>query len=245
MIRLRNLDVGSGKFNGSRVRGILANPFGVSTDSPMLDLQDINWSMTTGWTGIRMTMAQRDVAQASGTNFTARFRAENRVDTSIGTLCALECYAQNRNTSASLAVMGFSATADARGVSASLIRGVEIIAANTEGTGTLTTMVGARIRVVGAGTITNGPWGLQIVNDAASALASPVQLQAFVICENASGTAASECFADLTLARVNRTTGLYSVSLTADDNVLFYYKDKDGTAHAVVATDGDALALRT
>ena len=35
------------------------------------------------------------------------------------------------------------------------------------------------------------------------------------------------------------------VTLTAGDIVLFRYKDKDGTPHCVVATDGDALAVRS
>jgi hypothetical protein len=36
-----------------------------------------------------------------------------------------------------------------------------------------------------------------------------------------------------------------NVALTTGDVVLFQYKDKDGTPHCVVATDGDALAIRT
>lgn len=245
MIRLRNLDVGSSRFNGARLVGTAANPFAVSSDSPMLDLQDINWSMTTGWTGIRMTLKQITTAQASGTNYVARFRGENNVDTSIGTLVGLDVNATNNNTSASLVAIGLFAAVGMKGKNLSDARGIDVLMDNTTGTGTISTMQGIRIRMIGAGTVTNGPWAIRIINDAASALASPLQLQALIKFENASGNAASECFADLTGGRVNRTTGLYSVSLTADDNVLFYYKDKDGTAHAVVASDGDALALRT
>ncbi len=35
------------------------------------------------------------------------------------------------------------------------------------------------------------------------------------------------------------------ITLTTGDVILFKYLDKDGTAHVVVATDGDALAIRT
>lgn len=148
MIRLRNLDVGSGRFNGSRLVGTAANPFAVSTDSPMLDMQDINWSMTTGWTGIRMTLKQITTAQASGTNYVARFRAENNVNTSIGTLVGLDVNATNNNTSASLVAIGLAAAVGMKGLNLSDARGIDVVMDNTTGTGTISTMQGIRKSVV-------------------------------------------------------------------------------------------------
>lgn len=245
MIRLRNLHLGSGNFNGALIRGTSDIPFALSADSPMVDLQNIFWSLTTGWTGIRMTLKQGTTAQASGTNYVARFRGENSVNTSIGTLVGLNAQVANNNDSASLVIAGAVVEAFGKGKNASAIRGLMVEIDNQAGTGTITDMVGQRLKVGGAGTITNGPWGLQIINDSESAAASQVPLAAGIKLESAVVTTVLGAFADLTDCRLNNSTGKYSITLTANDNVLFYYKDKDGTAHAVVAADNDTLALRT
>lgn len=241
MIRLRNLDKGSAKFNNAMIAGTSANPWSASADSPMLDLQNIFYSLTTGWTGIRMTVKQGTTAQASGTNYCARFRAENAVLTSIGTLVGLNAQAANTLDSASLVVLGASIEALAKGKNASEVRALDVIADNTEGTGTVTTMHGVRVRVIGAGTVTNGPWGVHIFDDAGTASAAAKPLKAFVYLE---GNVTSFCAIDATAADL-RGAAQYSITLTSKDNVLFYYKDFDGTAHAVVASDGDALAIRS
>lgn len=231
MIRLRNLDKGTGRFNGARPSGTVEAPY---VETTLLDLQDLNFKATTGWTGIRMTGVQRSVAQASGTNFTARFRAENRVTTSIGTMVALECYAQNRNASASLSVMGFSATADGRGVDAALVRGAEIISINDLGTGTITTQVGLRVRVVGSGTVTNGPWGIQIVNGSADAAAAPVPLAAAIRIEDA----ATSTIGALIDASTQRTT-----VHDTDQVTLMKFLAADGTTVKTMSYDTSGNAL--
>lgn len=242
MIRLRNLDKGSGKFNGALIRGTSANPFD-SSENPLLDLRELYSALTTGWTGIRMAMAQGTTAQASGTNYVARFRGENRVDTSIGTIVAGDFIVKNYNDAASLALLALSVEVDANGKNALSARAAEFISGNGPGVGTVSTLLGLRVRVVGAGTVTNGPWGLQIVDDSPSASAAQLPLKAFIRLEYSSAVD-SYCAIDATAASL-RGAALYSVTLTAKDNVLFYYKDFDGTAHAVVASDGDALAVRT
>ena len=179
----------------------------------------------------------------TGTNTALRGSAENGVASMTGTVVGVNASAANREDSSSGTIMGASLEALAKGKTTGTVRGVEIISDNTEGTGTLTTQVGARVRVIGAGTVTNGPWGVQIVNDSESALAAAKPLKAFIRCESATVTTVNSCLIDATDCRITGAA-LFSVSLTAKDNVLIYYKDFDGTAHAVVANDSDALAIR-
>lgn len=179
----------------------------------------------------------------TGTNTALRGTCENKVASMTGTVVGINGRAANREDSSSGTVMGGSLEALAKGKTINNLRGVEIISDNTEGTGTLTTQVGARVRVIGAGTVTNGPWGLQIVNDSESALAAAKPLKAFIRCQSATVTTVNSCIIDATDCRLN-AAALFSVSLSSDDNVLIYYKDKDGTAHALVAADNDTLAVR-
>lgn len=203
-----------------------------------------------GWTGSFIRYIHQPFEGTAGSAMTGdsnglRIRVENAVASMTGQLRALQAQAANNAASASGSLQAANLEALGKGNNLGTLRGVEIIADNTEGTGTITTMVGARIRVIGGGTVTNGPWGLQIVNDSESASASPQPLDAFVRCESAVATTVCGSVIDVTSARINNTTGQYSITLTADDNVLFYYKDKDGTAHAVVASDADTLAIRS
>jgi len=180
----------------------------------------------------------------TGDGTALRVRAENRIASMTGGVRAIQAQASNNAASSGGTAQALYAETLAQGVDLGTLRGAEIIADNSLGTGTITTMVGARIRVVGAGTVTNGPWGLQIINDSESAQASAAPLKALIRCESAVVTTVNSCVIDVTDARINGAA-LYSVTLTADDNVLFYYKDKDGTAHAVVVGDDDALAVRS
>lgn len=203
-----------------------------------------------GWTQMFLRATHAAFEGTAGSALTGdatglRVRVENDVASMTGTIRALQVQAANDAAAASGTCQALVSETLAKGNNLGTLRGCEIIADNTEGTGTITTMVGARIRVIGAGTVTNGPWGLQIINDSESALASAQTLDAFIRCESAVATTVCGAFADLTSVRINNSTGQYSVSLTANDNVLFYYEDKDGTAHAVVVGDDDALAVRT
>ncbi|KKK96069.1 hypothetical protein LCGC14_2666500, partial [marine sediment metagenome] len=114
----------------------------------------------------------------TGTNTALRASGENGVASMTGTVQGFDARAANREDSSSGTLMGATIQALAKGKTIGTIRGVEIISDNTEGTGTLTTQVGIRLRVIGAGTVTNGPWGLQIVNDSESALAAAKPLKA-------------------------------------------------------------------
>jgi hypothetical protein len=179
----------------------------------------------------------------TGTNTALRASAENGVASMTGTVQGFDARAANREDSSSGQIQGATIQALAKGKTIGKIYGVEIISDNTEGTGTLTTQAGARIRLIGAGTVTNGPWVLQLVNDSESALAAAKPTKAFIRCESAVATTVNSCIIDATATRLN-AAALFSVSLTGDDNVLIYYKDKDGTAHAVVADNSDALQIR-
>jgi len=203
-----------------------------------------------GWTQCFVRAVHQAYRGESGAALTGdsqafRVRAENSVASMTAQLRGAQIQVANNAASASGTIAAASLEALGKGFNLSVLRGVEIIADNTEGTGTISTMVGARIRVIGGGTVTNGPWGLQIVNDSESAAASAQPLDAFIRCESAVTTTVCGSIVDCTDVRINNSTGQYSITLTANDNVLFYYKDKDGTAHAVVASDGDALAIRS
>jgi hypothetical protein len=174
----------------------------------------------------------------TGTNTALRASGENGVASMTGTVQGFDARAANREASSSGTIMGATLQALAKGKTIGTIRGVEVISDNTEGTGTLTTQVGARIRVIGAGVVTNGPWGVQIVNDSESALAAAKPLKAFIRCESATTTTVNSCIIDATDCRLTGAA-LFSVSLTAKDAVLIYFKDFDGTAHAVVVQDSD------
>jgi len=203
-----------------------------------------------GWTQCFIRAVHQPYRDESGAAMTGdsqalRVRAENGVASMTGQLRGAQIQAANNFDSASGSLQAATLEALAKGKNISVIRGVEIISDNTEGTGTLTTQVGARVRVIGAGTVTNGPWGLQIVNDSESAAAAAKVLKAFIRCESAVTTTVCGSVIDCTNVRINNSTGQYSISLTADDNVICYYKDKDGTAHALVASDADAVAIRS
>lgn len=193
---------------------------------------------------LRSFCSQQDGIALTGEIEAVYGRAENNVASMTGAIRGVSGSVRNRQASSGGTASGGYIEAIAGGVTLGTLRGAEIISDNTEGTGTITTMVGLRVRVIGAGTVTNGPWGLQIVNDAATAQAAPQELKAFIRCESSVVTRVASCIIDATDTRINGAA-LFSVTLTADDNVLFYYKDKDGTAHAVVAADADTLAIRT
>ncbi len=214
----------------------------LSVANPWIHLNDATRSLAGG--GRTMDVTSKQTTNIlTGTNTALRGNSENRVASMTGAVVGVNARGANREDSSSGTVMGASLEALAKGKTIGTIRGVEIICDNTEGTGTLTTQVGARVRIIGAGTVTNGPWGVQIVNDSESALAAAKPLKAFIRLETTAG-ATQSCAIDATEADL-RGAALFGVSLTAKDNVLFYYDDFDGTAHAIVATDGDALAVRT
>lgn len=228
-------------------RATITGPFAVGTFGSTQSFTQMG--TPGGWTQAFIRAIHQPFEGTAGTAMTGdsqglRVRVENSVASMTGQLRAIQMQAKNNNDSASGSMQAYTAETLCNGKNLSVARGNEIICDNTAGTGTITTMVGSRIRVIGAGTVTNGPWGLQIVNDSESASASAKPLKAFIRCESAVATTVNSCVIDATESRINGTA-LYSVTLTADDNVLFYYKDKDGTAHAVVASDADALAIRT
>lgn len=203
-----------------------------------------------GWTGAFIRYTHAAFEGTAGTALTGdatglRVRVENDVASMTGKVRAIQAQATNDAASASGTVQALDIESLAKGNNLGTLRGSEIVADNSEGTGTITTMVGLRVGVVGAGTVTNGPWGIQIINRSEDAQASAQPLDAFIRCESAVTTTVCGGVIDVTDARINNSTGQYSITLTADDNVLFYYKDKDGTAHAVVASDADALAIRS
>ena len=215
--------------------------FKTSTANKLVRIDDNTRSLAGGARTMDVTCKQT-ANVLTGTNTALRASAENGVASMTGAVQGFDARAANREDSSGGTLMGATIQALAKGKTIGTIRACEIISDNTEGTGTLTTQVGIRLRVIGAGTVTNGPWGLQIVNDSESALAAAKPLKAFIRLETTAG-ATQSCAIDATEADL-RGAALFSVSLTAKDNVLFYYKDFDDTAHAVVATDGDALASR-
>jgi hypothetical protein len=213
------------------------------TGNPFAFINDPTRSLAGG--GRSLYVFQKQTTNVlTGTNEAIRGRAENGVASMTGTIHGGIFVAANREDSSGGTMMALSAECMAKGKTIGTIRGAEIVVDNAAGTGTLTRMIGLRVRVIGAAaTMTNGPWGVQIVNDSETALANAKPLKAFIRMETTAG-AVQNCAIDATEADL-RGAALFSVSLTAKDNVLFYYKDFDDTAHAVVATDGDALALRT
>jgi hypothetical protein len=213
-----------------------------STPNPLAFIQDATRSLAGG--GRSLYVFQKHTTNVlTGTNEALRARAENGVASMTGTVIGGMMVAANREDSSGGTLMGLGVECLAKGKTIGTLRGAEITADNNAGTGTLTRMIGLRVGVVGAGTITNGPWGIQIVNRSEDALASAKPLKAFIRCESAVATTVQSCLIDATACRLTGAA-LFSVSLTSKDNVLIYYKDFDGTAHAVVANDSDALAIR-
>jgi hypothetical protein len=201
-------------------RGTLANPFGASgsPDTPVLDMSGLRHARAGGWTGLYMNI-RHETNVMTGDSQVLRLRAEQNT-AATGQLRALQAQAAmivDGGSGASLQAATFETLA--KGKNVTTLRGVEIIADNTEGTGTLTTMVGARIRVIGAGTVT-AAYGLQIVNDSASASAAAHPLEAAIRIED-SATATIGCLIDASAQQ----TAIHDT----DQVTLFKFKNDQGT----------------
>jgi hypothetical protein len=241
-LRFRNLAYGSGNFNKNLIKGTTGNPF--TTENPVIDASGIHHRRAGGYSLVYLNSRQETNA-LTGDAQVLRLRAEDNVAGRTSQLRALLAQvAQLQNAGTNSVACGIVVECMAKGKSVTTLRGVEIIADNTEGTGTITDIVGARVRVVGAAATLSGKvWGVEIEDDSATASANPQALHGFIRLTRTS-TTTQACAIDATNANL-RGAAQYGVTLTTDDNVLFYYKDKDGTAHAVVASDADTLAIRT
>ena len=217
--------------------------FKTQTGNPFVKFNDATRSLAGG--GRSLYVFQKHTTNAlTGTNEAIRGRAENGVASMTGTLTGIKAVVANREDSSGGTMMGLEVEAMAKGKTIGTFRAAEIVVDNTEGTGTITRMIGLRVRCVGAAaTMTNGPWILQLVNDSESAAANAKPAKAFIKMES-TASAVVNCAIDAHGTDL-QGAALYSVSLTAKDVVLFYYKDFGGTSHAVVAADStDTIVVR-
>lgn len=217
---------------------VLSPPSRVNTAQAIL-VNTIQSARAGGQDGLKITETAKDNA-LTGTSTCVNARANNSVDSSTGKIVGVKSLAANNNASSSLTVHGAEIWALTKGKAAGTVRGAEI-GLDFDGGETVTEAVVARLVSQAGGTVTSH-YGLQVVDDSGSTVGSR-PFDAFIKIEKTAAVLPKAViYSDFA---VYSGTSANGITLTSGDVPLFAYQDQDGTAHVLVMTDGDAVAIRT
>jgi hypothetical protein len=198
----------------------------------------INCNRAAGHDGLKLIVTAKDNA-LTGNDVGVNARVNNSVASSTGKIIGGKFYAANNNASSSLTIHAAEIWALTKGVAAATVRGAEI-GLDFDGGEVVTEATGLRVVSQAGGTITTHV-GVNVVDDSASTPGGRV-FDAFVLCSKT----ASQLPGPLLKADFSNYAAVVAgITLTAGDIPILAYKDKDGTQHVLVATDGDAVAIRT
>lgn len=211
----------------------------LNADGPTaLDYGTLNFTRAAGFSGIKVISTAKVLLTGSAQSLDARIN--NNIATATGKIIGLKSYAANNQDAASLTIHGAEIWALTKGNDAATVRGMEV-GLDFDGGETVTTAVGIRVVSQAGGTITKHA-GIQTVDDSAST-AGGRPFDAFYLAEKtATELPKSLLWADFAVWGGTSANG---ITLTSGDIPVLSYKDKDGTAHVLVCTDGDAVAIRT